>query len=92
MLKNHSLKTNKRRSLALTLCIICLCIHLFTCLYPIVWLFINGFKSDMELFRNPWGLPKEFTLENYNKAIVEYRIFDYFGNSVLLSTATVFLQ
>ena len=90
MAKNQKITQNKKRSWVLNICIICLCIHLFSCIYPLVWLLINSFKSDMELFLNPWGLPKEFTLENFKKAIVDYRIFDYFGNSVLLSAGTVF--
>lgn len=82
-------KSKKNTSIVMKICVIILCFHLVACLYPIVWLIINSFKDNLELFRNPWGLPKEFTLKNYHQAIVEYGMLRYFGNSVKISLITV---
>ena len=31
-------------------------------LYPIIWMFIGSFKSNAEIYRNPWGIPESFKI------------------------------
>lgn len=64
---------------------------LFTllCLYPIFWLFLTSFKTNEELYTNPWGLPEVFGLANYIRAINQGHILRYFGNSVLIAVCAV---
>jgi raffinose/stachyose/melibiose transport system permease protein len=57
-------------------------------LYPILWLFVNSFKTQQELFDSPWSLPRQPTLDNYQRAFTEANIGRYFANSVIV-TATV---
>ena len=59
------------------------------CLFPIVWLFLSSFKSNTELFENPWGLPRSLDLANYIQAIKEGNILQYFGNSVIIAFSAV---
>lgn len=59
------------------------------CLYPIFWLFLASFKTNQELYVNTWGLPESWSLTNYVTAIVEGRIIEYFGNSVIISVSAV---
>lgn len=66
-----------------------LAIFLITCIYPIIWMLVNSFKTTDELFANTWGLPKEFTLKNYYNALVKNHMLTYFGNSVLVSVISV---
>jgi raffinose/stachyose/melibiose transport system permease protein len=33
--------------------------------YPFIWLVFNSFKSTFELYNDPFGLPKEFRIQNY---------------------------
>lgn len=68
-----------------------LAIFFITCMYPIVWMIINSFKTTEELFANTWGLPAEFTLKNYYNALVKNHMLTYFGNSVLVSFISVAL-
>ena len=58
-------------------------------LYPILWLVINSFKTQEELFASPWGLPAHATLDNYYRAFVEGNIGRYFVNSVIVTGAVV---
>lgn len=60
---------------------------LFTvsCIYPMIWLFLNSFKTGDELFDNPWGLPGSFSLENYIYAFQVGHIGTYFINSVIIT-------
>ena len=55
----------------------------FMTVYPLVWLFLNSFKTTTEFRTNMMGLPIEWTLDNY---ISSWRIgtFDkLIGNSIL---------
>lgn len=58
-------------------------------LYPFVWLFISSFKTNSELFENPWGLPRTFVFSNYVHAIKEGHLLRYFGNSILITGIAV---
>jgi len=61
-------------------------------LYPILWLLFYSFKSNNEIFvTNPFGFPRVLRFENYVRAWSEYSVPVYFGNSVFVSVATVFL-
>lgn len=61
-------------------------------LYPILWLVLNSFKPSAELFASPWALPKDFTLDNYARAITEGNIGKYFINSVVVTASVVLLN
>jgi raffinose/stachyose/melibiose transport system permease protein len=53
--------------------------------YPIFWLLVNSFKTTEEIFRDPWGLPRQFQWSNYPEAWVTGKIGHYFLNSVLVT-------
>lgn len=59
------------------------------CLFPMIWLLLSSFKSNTELFENPWGLPAALQFDNYIQAIVEGNILLYFGNSVIIAFTAV---
>ena len=59
------------------------------CLYPLLWLFLSSFKTNTELYANPWGLPEHFSLDNYVQAITEGHILQYFGNSVIIAVSEI---
>lgn len=66
-------------------------VFLITCIYPIIWIIINSFKPTSELYVNTWGLPIDFTWNNYYNAIVKNHMLSYLGNSVLISIVSVSL-
>ena len=57
-------------------------------LYPMAWAILNGFKTNLELFGNPWGLPETLRWENYQKAW-ELGVVRYLLNSVIVTGASV---
>lgn len=61
------------------------------CIYPMIWLFLNGFKSTNELFQASWGLPKVWRWENFTTAW-NYGISRYLLNSVVVAVATVTIE
>ena len=65
-------------------------------LYPVIWLVLNSLKSSNQaIFEHPFGLPQQINFANYQKAIHEGRMGDYFVNSLwvtgLSAWATVLL-
>lgn len=81
-------KTPGRKMLCI-LRYICLVIFAVMCIYPLIWLFLAAFKTNEELYVNAWGLPQTWNSENFRSAVVDYQIFRYFLNSILVSFATV---
>jgi raffinose/stachyose/melibiose transport system permease protein len=57
-------------------------------LYPMAWSIMNGFKSNLEIFGNPWGLPSSLRWENYQRAW-DLGVVRYLLNSVIVSGASV---
>lgn len=64
---------------------------LFTvlCLYPLLWLFLNSFKTNDQLFDNPWGMPEIFDVGNYFYAFDVGNVGRYFLNSVIVAVVAV---
>ena len=60
-------------------------------LYPILWVAINSFKTDTQLFDKSWGLPKVWNWSNYVTAW-KYGIARYILNSVIVTVCTVTLN
>ncbi|HCA85704.1 MAG TPA: ABC transporter permease [Streptomyces sp.] len=64
-------------------------------LYPLLWMLLNGFKTNAELFDNPFALPGTWSFENYQKAW-NRGVSDYLMASVLVTVtstiATVFIS
>ena len=58
-----------------------------TCLYPLIWMILSAFKTQSELYANPWGLPKAVTFDNFVRA------FGTIGpallNSIVITVCTV---
>jgi ABC-type glycerol-3-phosphate transport system permease component len=57
-------------------------------LYPLLWAILNGFKSNLELFGDPWGLPSSLRWDNYQKAW-DLGVVRYLLNSVIVTGASV---
>ena len=59
-------------------------------LYPMLWAILNGFKTNLEIFGNPWGLPEAWHWENFVKAW-DLGVGRYLLNSVIVTAASVVL-
>ena len=65
-------------------------------LFPLLWMELSSFKvSIIAVFYDPFALPNQISLENYETAIREGRMGDYFINSMwvtaISAAATVLL-
>lgn len=83
------MKRSPKEKVFLVLKYICLIFFTILCLYPLFWLLLSSFKTNSELYANPWGLPENFSFVNYIQAIQEGHILQYFGNSVIIAVSAV---
>ncbi|WP_248963446.1 carbohydrate ABC transporter permease [Sphaerisporangium perillae] len=64
-------------------------------LYPLLWMVLNGFKTNAQLFGDPFALPVDWSFENYQKAW-NRGVSNYLTTSVLVTVtstiATVFVS
>ncbi|MCJ0932899.1 carbohydrate ABC transporter permease [Virgibacillus halodenitrificans] len=54
-------------------------------LYPIFWMFLGAFKSNAEIYRNPWGFPESFSWQNFIDAWNNYNIDTSVFNSLFVT-------
>ncbi len=53
-------------------------------IYPLVWMALNGFKTNAEIFGEPFALPTGFTIENYVSAWNQ-GIRNYIATSIIVT-------
>jgi raffinose/stachyose/melibiose transport system permease protein len=73
--------------IARTIAYIVLALLVVLIVYPMAWAVLNGFKSSLEIFGNPWGLPEQWRWENYVKAW-NLGVVRYLLNSVIVTVAS----
>ncbi|RPF51087.1 carbohydrate ABC transporter permease [Aquisalibacillus elongatus] len=54
-------------------------------LYPIFWMFLGSFKSNAEIYANPWGIPEQFNFSNFVTAWTEYNLDTSIFNSFVVT-------
>ena len=63
----------------------------FIAVFPLYFLMINTFKVKKEIYTNFFGLPKKWTLENYQALLSSSDFFVYFRNSFLVVVISLFM-
>jgi raffinose/stachyose/melibiose transport system permease protein len=57
---------------------------------PLLWLILSAFKSNTDLFRDPFSWPTHWSFANFTGALNAQPLVDFFRNSVVVAvTATV---
>ena len=83
--------TRSRRIRTTTLSVVVIALALI-CASPLYVVVINTFKSSGEMMSNPFGLPSEFSLDNYRYAFESLPIFRALANTAIVTVAGVALQ
>lgn len=64
----------------------------FVQVYPLIWLAFFSLKDNSEIFSGDVaGFPKKLLWSNYTKALSDGNVMNYFGNSVLVTAASIIL-
>jgi raffinose/stachyose/melibiose transport system permease protein len=66
--------------------------YLLLALLPILLVFMNSFKSRDAIFNDPlaWPTPETFSLIGYTKVLGRSDVLMYFGNSFIVTIASLF--
>ncbi len=59
-------------------------------IYPMLWSIISSFKTDTEIFDNPWALPIQWMTENFVRAWTKAQIGAYVGNTFIVIIPSIF--
>lgn len=59
-------------------------------IYPMIWMTISAFKSNQEIFEQPWALPAVFQWQHFIEAWQKGNLGTYIWNSVFITTICVF--
>lgn len=68
-----------------------LCLWVSVNLFPLMIMFLSGFKSANEIFTNPFGLPEKWNLTSYIAAWKDANFGDYFLNSLIVTSISILL-
>ncbi|GBC71623.1 Inner membrane ABC transporter permease protein YcjP [Candidatus Calditenuaceae archaeon HR02] len=80
----------RRRARLFGLAVVLLIISIIM-IYPLFWTLVTAFKTNRELFLDPWGLPSNPSFENFLKAIDRGNMGTAIVNSLIVSLGSVFL-
>ena len=61
----------------------------FVVVYPVFLMVLSSFKTSREIFRSPFALPDSWSLTNYVEAWTRGNFSTYFGNSLLVTAASL---
>lgn len=61
-------------------------------LFPLIWLFISSFKTNTELFADPFSLPVVWQIGNYINALKVSGLIKMMGNSILIGGLSTVLN
>ena len=68
-----------------------LLVWVFVNLFPLMIMFVSGFKSTNEIFTNPFGLPEKWNLTSYIAAWKDANFGNYFFNSLIVTGVSILL-
>lgn len=57
--------------------------------YPILWLLLAAFRSNMELLTEQFSLPKSLSMENFVTIFTTSHVLTYIKNSAIISVITL---
>lgn len=60
-------------------------------LFPIYYMGVNGFKTRAEYRADPFGLPAQWNLNNFELLIVNFKILDSFKNTFIIASSSVLI-
>ncbi|MGG6312116.1 carbohydrate ABC transporter permease [Paenibacillus macerans] len=58
---------------------------------PFLWLIMASFKTNKDLFADPFGLPQHWVLDNYASVLSKHPMPTYFFNSVFVAVVSTVL-
>ena len=73
---------------------IALIVLAITIIVPVAWVFMASFKKNSEFIgagTNPWALPKQMFVQNYQVAFQDARMGEFLFNTILVTVLALLL-
>ena len=61
-------------------------------LLPFVWLILSSFRENMDLLSNPFGIPKNLSINNYIDVFRRQPMLRYLANTCVVAAIAVLLD
>lgn len=61
----------------------------FSFLYPILFMFLNSFKTKMEYRKSAFALPENWNFDNYVYMLDQFELLRYFFNTILIAAVSI---
>jgi ABC-type glycerol-3-phosphate transport system permease component len=71
---------------------VALCLVAATIIYPLYFVIITSLRPNEDYLRNPFGLPADWTLDNYVTLATSYGVGQAFLNSLMVTSVSVVIQ
>ena len=68
-----------------------LIVILVSMILPFIWLTISSFRPNMDLFREPFAVPKHLSFDNYRAVFKSHPMMLYFMNTVLVALVSTII-
>ncbi len=78
-----------RRRIGILVKYLALVVACVTTLFPLVWVAMNAFRDNNQIYGNPFGLPHPVILENFPRAFAGIRLVVTLSNSLIYAAVTV---
>jgi len=78
-----------RRNIAIAVKYLALVLASITTLFPIVWVVMNAFRDNTQIYGNPFGWPNPVITGNFPKAFAGIHLVVTLSNSLIYSAVTV---
>ena len=65
---------------------------LFVSFYPLLWMILNSFKTNVEIFQRPLALPKNWDIGVFRTAWIRLKLGPALINSVIITSSVVVLN
>ena len=79
----------KKLNILQTIVTVLLVIFALSTLYPVIWMFLNSFKTASEVISNPIGFPNLWSLKNYIQVFNDIPFVRYFINTFIYTAGTI---
>lgn len=89
--KEQTTSTSFGRSFTWFLLNMSLVVWALIVIFPMVWLVYSSFKTDQEIFFDPWSLPQELQWDNFSRAWDKVHVGQYFVNSMIVVIPSLIL-
>lgn len=90
-MQNNNSKLNKRNPLLSVLLYLALSLLLVITVYPYIWVLISGFKTNSEIFTNPFSFPAVWQINNYIEAWNIGHLGEYYGNTIIVTLLSLLI-